>query len=70
MYPSILGDANGDGAVGLADLTALGGSWGANAGWSGGDFNLDEIVGLSDLTILGGHWGTTFSGMPSSEYIL
>jgi len=50
-----LGDLNGDGVVGSADLTILLGAWGAAGGPA--DLDGDGSVGSSDLTILLGAWG-------------
>ena len=47
------GDANLDGAVALADLTALADNYGQSGrAWCHGDFNADGIVGLADLLAL------------------
>ncbi|MCC6682564.1 MAG: hypothetical protein IT445_16815 [Phycisphaeraceae bacterium] len=55
LYP---GDANGDGAVNLADLQILGDNWQtAGADWITGDFNFDGLVNLADLQVLGDNWG-------------
>ncbi len=54
------GDANGDGAVSLLDLNALGANFGAaDARWQYGDFNYDGEVSLLDLNTLGAHFGAT-----------
>lgn len=66
LYPSILGDANGDGDVDLDDLGALADSWGSvSGGWGNGDFDLDGDIDLDDLGRLADNWGATSSGMPS-----
>ncbi|MCC6681868.1 MAG: exo-alpha-sialidase [Phycisphaeraceae bacterium] len=55
---AILGDANGDGQVNLADLQVLGDHWQAgDAYWLVGDFSGDGVVNLADLQILGDNWG-------------
>ena len=55
----LAGDANGDGAVDVADLGIVG----ANFGQSGktfadGDFNDDGSVDVADLGIVGANWST------------
>jgi len=50
-------DANGDGAVGSADITQVLSDWGACAGCSS-DFNRDGIVDAADITILLSFWGS------------
>jgi len=61
-----LGDANVDGAVGLADLSLLGSHWNQPGTWADGDFNGDGMVTLADLSLLGGNWGTGGSGAAMS----
>lgn len=51
--PSILGDLDGDGAVGAPDLAILLGQWG---GPGSGDLDGDGEVGAGDLAILLGAW--------------
>ena len=55
------GDANGDGVVGIADLVALAGNYGADdpntVGWMQGDFNTDFQVGIADLVALADNYG-------------
>lgn len=57
------GDANLDGAVGLADLSLQGNNYGATSGayWEEGDFNGDGAVSLADLSILGNNYGSSYS---------
>ena len=53
------GDANRDGAIGPADLGAVGLNWsptGTTAGWDDGDFNDDGAVGPADLGAVGLGW--------------
>lgn len=50
------GDANGDNAVDLLDLSILATYWGTSNGES--DFNHDGSVDLLDLSILASAWGT------------
>jgi dockerin type I repeat protein len=54
----ILGDANGDGMVGTADLAAVTGNWQASVtgGAAEGDLNGDGIVDTSDLAAVTGNW--------------
>ena len=59
LLDTAYGDANLDGAVDLADFTALSGSFGGPGGWADGDFNGDGLVDLSDYTILAGNFGFT-----------
>ncbi|MHC4717219.1 MAG: PEP-CTERM sorting domain-containing protein [Planctomycetota bacterium] len=56
----LLGDANGDGRVGIADLSALADNYGATgATWRMGDFNGDGDVGIADLSALADNYGKT-----------
>ena len=53
-----LGDANLDGAVGIADLSALADHYGGtDMEWRHGDFNGDRIVGIADLCVLADWYG-------------
>ncbi|HET6429461.1 MAG TPA: DNRLRE domain-containing protein [Phycisphaerae bacterium] len=56
----LIGDANLDGQVGVADLSALADHYGAASGvtWEMGDFNVDGKVGIADLTALADHYGS------------
>jgi predicted outer membrane repeat protein len=54
--PAVIGDLNGDGIVGPADLAQLLASWGACANCPA-DFNGDGAVGPADLAQLLAHWG-------------
>jgi len=53
------GDANLDGRVGIADLSALADNYGVESGttWAMGDFNGDGKVGIADLAALADHYG-------------
>jgi photosystem II stability/assembly factor-like uncharacterized protein len=53
-------DLNGDGSVGISDLTILLGNYGMSSGATpeDGDLNGDGAIGLGDLTILLGRFGT------------
>ena len=58
----IIGDANSDGAVDVADLLLLASSWGLSTGATGFsaacDFNGDSIVDVIDLLLLADTFGT------------
>ena len=51
-----LGDADGDGSVGIGDFLMVLGAWGANPGHPA-DFDNDGIVGITDFLIVLGNWG-------------
>ena len=53
--PAKTGDANGDNAVDLLDLSILAAQWG---GGGSGDLNSDGVVDLLDLSILAANWGS------------
>jgi len=56
---ALQGDANEDGKVSLADLSALAGNWGVSDGsanWTMGDFSGEGNVSLADLSALAGNW--------------
>jgi hypothetical protein len=57
--PALPGDANFDGRVGIADLSALADHYGltAGVGWRQGDFTDDGGVGIADLALLADHYG-------------
>jgi len=54
-----VGDANLDGAVGIADLSAVADNYGLEEGatWERGDFNDDGVVGIADLSAVADHYG-------------
>jgi len=53
-----MADANLDGQVGIADLSAVADNYGMNgADWIRGDFNGDRVVGIADLSALADHYG-------------
>ncbi len=61
------GDADGDGAVSLADLDALGTGFGAaGATWRRGDFDYDGAVTLADLDALGANFGAATANAANS----
>jgi len=55
----VLGDANLDGTVGIADLGALADNYGVTEGasWDMGDFNFDGQIGIADLGALSDNYG-------------
>ena len=54
---TVLGDADGDGVVDVADLGVLGANFNqSNMTVADGDFNDDGIVDVADLGILGANW--------------
>lgn len=64
LRASLVGDANFDNEVGIADLALLSEHFGREdgAGYSTGDFNQDGIVGIADLALLSEHFGTIYTG--------
>jgi hypothetical protein len=52
------GDADLDGAVGVADMSLLAGSCNhaSDAGWANGDFDGDGVAGVSDLSVLAANY--------------
>jgi hypothetical protein len=54
------GDANGDGAVNVSDLSLLAANYGKTSGatWAMGDFTGDGAVNVSDLSLLAANYGT------------
>ena len=60
---AFLGDANGDGRVGVADLVALADNYGkGDAAWVDGDFTGDGLVGIADLGALADNYGHDATG--------
>lgn len=59
MTPALLGDADGNGTVDLADLAALATNWNAAGTWEAGDFTGDGAVDLADLATLATNWNLT-----------
>jgi len=57
------GDANLDGVVGIADLSAVADNYGKTEGvsWIMGDFNQDGQVGIADLSALADHYGEGYN---------
>lgn len=60
LCPDCIGDLDGNGVVGLADLAQLLGHYGMTSGatYADGDLNGDGAVSLTDLAELLGHYGT------------
>jgi hypothetical protein len=61
---SIIGDANMDGLVTIADFLLWSGSAGksSNISWSKGDFNQDGLVTIADFLLWSGNAGKSLSG--------
>ena len=63
LHYTRLGDADLDGAVGLADFNRLAAHFGeSGAHWARGDFNYDGEVNLQDFNLLAGNFGLQASG--------
>ncbi len=58
VSPGLLGDANGDGRVDLADFTALKDNFGTGTMLAEGDFDSDGDVDLADFQILKDNFGS------------
>jgi len=64
---ALMGDANGDGAVGIADLVALAENYGLlGQAWAQGDFNGDGLVGIADLSALADNYGAGGGGQQAA----
>jgi hypothetical protein len=59
------GDADGNGAVNVSDLSLLAANYGvtSEATWAMGDFNNDGAVNVSDLSLLAANYGTGSSSV-------
>ncbi|QNN21514.1 PEP-CTERM sorting domain-containing protein [Planctomycetales bacterium ZRK34] len=70
MVP-LIGDANVDGSVDIADLVRLSQNFGVDEGvdWIEGDFNLDGIVDIADLVLLSQNYGQEDPLSPSSASV-
>jgi len=58
----LAGDANRDGTVGPADVSALSGGFNTAGGWNQGNFNGDGTIGPADVSALSGNFNS--SGVP------
>jgi len=60
LPPVLPGDANRDGEVGIADLSAVADNYGMNSGatWEHGDLNADAAVGIADLSAVADNYGS------------
>ncbi|MHC4718308.1 MAG: PEP-CTERM sorting domain-containing protein, partial [Planctomycetota bacterium] len=68
LPPWHVGDANGDGEVGIADLSVLADHYGrVDAGWAQGDFTGDRVVGVADLSALADNYGWAGAGASVPE---
>jgi hypothetical protein len=62
----VVGDINGDGTVGFADLLTLAQNYnGTGKDWSKGDLNYDGTVGFADLLSLAQHYNQTAAAAPA-----
>jgi hypothetical protein len=60
VQKALLGDANLDQQVGLADFNILAANFGGASGiWVTGDFSGDGLINLTDFNLLAGHFGMT-----------
>jgi enterochelin esterase family protein len=65
----LMGDPNGDGFVGIADLNLVLGNWNQSVtpnDWLQGDFDGDGFVGIYDLNVVLGNWN---AGTPPNAVI-
>lgn len=64
---TLLGDANLDGAVGIADFARLGAAYNLPGGWSAGDFNYDGLTGIADFSLLAANFNQSLppAGVPA-----
>jgi len=64
LVQTIMGDANLDWEVGIADLSAVADNYGLDEGatWIQGDFNGDGEVGIADLSAVADHYGDVVGG--------
>lgn len=65
LFGTLMGDADLDGDVDLADLGILAGNFNqvGTFGWADGNFDLDDDVDLSDLGTLAGNFGLSVDGL-------
>jgi hypothetical protein len=64
--PALLGDTNGDGVVGLADLNNVLNNFGKTGVAIAGDTNHDGVVGLADLNNVLNNFGKTSNVVAST----
>jgi hypothetical protein len=63
----VVGDINGDGTVGFADLLTLAQNYnGIGKDWAHGDLNYDGAVGFADLLSLAQHYNQTAAATAAS----
>lgn len=70
IQPDLIGDLDGDGFVGIADLNIVLSAWNQNVTmgqWGAGDPSGDGFVGIEDLNIVLGNWN---KGNPPSTSIV
>ena len=63
------GDANRDGSVGAADVSALSGGFGTAGGWDEGNFTGGATIGAADVSTLSGNFNGT-SASPGTAPVL
>ena len=61
---TLLGDANLDRTVGIADFSRLGANFNTPGTWFNGDFNYDGTVGIGDFSLLASNYNKT---LPAAE---
>jgi hypothetical protein len=61
IAPTVVGDANLDRTVDLADFTALRNNFGSGDRWAQADFNYDGVIDLADFTLLRNNFGSTYT---------
>lgn len=64
---TLLGDANLDRTVGIADFSALAGAFNASGtpAWSNGNFNYDSSVDIADFSLLAGNFNVSLPSEPA-----
>jgi len=68
LDPTVIGDINGDGFVGVDDLNLILGAWNATiAPGAAADPSGDGFVGVDDLNLILGNWN---SGTPPAEVVI
>ena len=56
---TLLGDANLDGTVGIADFSRLGANYNQAGFWDDGDFNYDGQIGIGDFSLLASNYNNS-----------